>query len=108
MEIENMSVEDFAKKCIAYNKENNIDISDLEVCPVHMFAIRNSPCCKDTVAGIKHCSLCGEPQCPVCGRHGVNQLSRVTGYISSVSGWGESKKQELKDRKRYEVKGGMI
>jgi len=28
-------------------------------------------------------------------------MSRVTGYMQAVSGWNEAKKQELKDRKRY-------
>lgn len=102
-----MGYEDFTKKCIEFNKENNIDISNLEVCPVHIFAIQNKPCCQNIVAGIKNCELCEKPICPICGRHGVNQLSRVTGYISSVSGWNEAKKQELKDRKRYSI-GNMV
>lgn len=41
--------------------------------------------------------------CPNCGSENVDQLSRVTGYIQAVSGWNNSKKQELKDRKRYEI-----
>ncbi|RLG23958.1 oxidoreductase, partial [Methanosarcinales archaeon] len=28
---------------------------------------------------------------------------RVTGYVQAVSGWNESKKQELKDRQRYNM-----
>lgn len=44
--------------------------------------------------------------CPNCGSENVEQLSRVTGYVQAVSGWNEAKKQELRDRNRYDV-GGM-
>ncbi|PHP45711.1 anaerobic ribonucleoside-triphosphate reductase [Methanosarcinales archaeon ex4572_44] len=40
-------------------------------------------------------------RCPNCGSENVEQMSRVTGYMQAVSGWNEAKKQELKDRKRY-------
>jgi anaerobic ribonucleoside-triphosphate reductase len=40
-------------------------------------------------------------ECPNCGSTDLEHLSRVTGYLQSVSGWNEAKKQELKDRKRY-------
>ena len=40
-------------------------------------------------------------ECPSCGSEDLEHLSRVTGYLQSVSGWNEAKKQELKDRKRY-------
>ncbi|NLX39327.1 MAG: anaerobic ribonucleoside triphosphate reductase [Methanosaeta sp. PtaB.Bin087] len=39
--------------------------------------------------------------CPRCGSDHLEYLSRVTGYLQSVSGWNEAKKQELKDRNRY-------
>ncbi len=39
--------------------------------------------------------------CENCGSANVEQLSRVTGYIQSVSGWNAAKKQELEDRMRY-------
>ncbi|MDF0591364.1 anaerobic ribonucleoside-triphosphate reductase [Methanotrichaceae archaeon Mx] len=39
--------------------------------------------------------------CPRCGSDHLEHLSRVTGYLQSVSGWNEAKKQELKDRNRY-------
>ena len=42
-------------------------------------------------------------KCPNCGSENVEHLSRVTGYVQAVSGWNESKKQELKDRQRYNV-----
>ena len=41
--------------------------------------------------------------CPNCGSTNVEHLSRVTGYIQSVSGWNAAKKQELADRMRYSV-----
>jgi len=40
-------------------------------------------------------------ECPRCGSDHLEHLSRVTGYLQSVSGWNEAKKQELKDRNRY-------
>ncbi|MEA1984489.1 MAG: anaerobic ribonucleoside-triphosphate reductase [Euryarchaeota archaeon] len=40
-------------------------------------------------------------ECENCGSSNVEQLSRVTGYIQSVSGWNAAKKQELEDRMRY-------
>ena len=43
--------------------------------------------------------------CENCGSSNVEQMSRVTGYIQSVSGWNAAKKQELADRKRYKVAG---
>ena len=40
-------------------------------------------------------------ECPRCGSDHLEYLSRVTGYLQSVSGWNEAKKQELMDRNRY-------
>jgi anaerobic ribonucleoside-triphosphate reductase len=71
-------------------------------CPANIVA-QNTPACHGTVAGIAFCDLCGAAMCPVCGRHNVTQLSRVTGYISGVDGWNEAKKQELRDRKRHDI-----
>lgn len=42
-----------------------------------------------------------QEDCPRCGSDHLEHLSRVTGYLQSVSGWNEAKKQELKDRNRY-------
>jgi hypothetical protein len=66
------------------------------------------PCkCHDDIhSGISYCSKCGVPVCPVCGSADVLAISRVTGYLSDVSGWGEGKRQELKDRHRYDILGG--
>jgi len=73
-------------------------------CPVHKKAIER-PSCMATVPGIKYCETCGAGMCPICSRHNVTQLSRVTGYVSAVNGWNAAKKQELKDRKRYDIGG---
>lgn len=39
-------------------------------------------------------------QCPNCDSENVDWLSRVTGYLQSVKGWNEAKRQELRDRHR--------
>jgi len=40
--------------------------------------------------------------CPSCGSDEVDHISRITGYLQAVSGWNSAKRQELKDRKRYD------
>jgi hypothetical protein len=60
-------------------------------------------CAEEIIETIAYCELCGAPCCPVCGSEDVSQLSRVTGYLSDVGGWGAGKRQELKDRQRYDV-----
>jgi ribonucleoside-triphosphate reductase len=42
-----------------------------------------------------------EDKCPSCGSEDVDHISRITGYLQAVSGWNNAKRQELKDRKRY-------
>ncbi len=42
-----------------------------------------------------------EDECPSCGSDDVDHISRITGYLQAVSGWNSAKRQELKDRKRY-------
>jgi anaerobic ribonucleoside-triphosphate reductase len=73
-----------------------------KVCKIDTEAQKVKPCYA-TVPGTATCPECGKPMCPVCHRHKVEQLSRVTGYISTVSGWNEAKKQEFKDRKHYDI-----
>ncbi len=41
-------------------------------------------------------------KCPSCGSSEVDHISRITGYLQAVSGWNSAKRQELKDRKRYD------
>jgi len=43
-------------------------------------------------------------KCSRCGSQNVDHISRITGYLSAVSGWNAAKKQELKDRSRVEGK----
>ena len=71
-------------------------------CLIDENAVRSPPC-KNTLPGIATCPLCEKPMCPVCNRHNVTQLSRVTGYIQDVSGWNQGKQQELRDRKKYNL-----
>jgi len=42
-----------------------------------------------------------EDKCPNCGSENVDHISRITGYLQAVSGWNSAKRQELKDRKKY-------
>ena len=60
-------------------------------------------CDHGVVGGMKVCEICGEFMCPECNAHDVQVLSRVTGYYSPVEAWAAGKRQELKDRARYEV-----
>jgi rubredoxin len=57
----------------------------------------------DMVAGVDLCPVCNRSICPKCYNHSVVSLSRVTGYVQSVDGWNNGKKQELKDRQRYAI-----
>ena len=51
--------------------------------------------CSKVSAGLKE-------NCPNCGSEEVDHISRITGYLQAVSGWNSAKRQELKDRKRYD------
>ena len=57
----------------------------------------------DIISGTDLCPVCKDPICPKCYNHSVVSLSRVTGYMSEISGWNNAKKQELADRKRYGI-----
>lgn len=59
-------------------------------------------CSHDIVDGIAYCKTCGKAVCPICGSHDVNQVSRITGYLSDVAGWNKGKQAELMDRNRVE------
>lgn len=94
----------FIEKCLDFNEYHpEVDISKFPECPVEVFAASVNKPCKTTVAGIRYCPMCGKAMCPSCGSHNVTQLSRTTGYIQAVSGWNDGKKQELKDRQRYNI-----
>lgn len=61
--------------------------------------------CRDgqPISGVDICPVCCTNMCPRCFNHECLSLSRVTGYMSDVSGWNAAKKQELADRKRYKI-----
>ena len=42
-------------------------------------------------------------KCGNCGGEDLSRYSRITGYYQRVEGWNPSKKQELKDRFRYNL-----
>jgi len=50
--------------------------------------------CYKVTSGLKE-------RCPNCDSPDVDHISRITGYLQAVSGWNGAKRQELKDRKRY-------
>lgn len=99
----NVNVKDFVEKCLEYNKLNNVDMTQFEICPAYIWASYYNKQCHDVHSGTENCKLCGEAVCPVCGNHNVTQISRVTGYMGDVKGWNNAKKQELLDRKRYNI-----
>ena len=77
----------------------------MTICPIHLKSQENKTSCNKIVPNIAWCPVCSEPMCPICSNHSVGQISRITGYTSAVSGWNEGKKQELRDRKRYNIGG---
>lgn len=98
------------QRCEAYLKEaragKRLELDNPSDCPLSMWVVYNhAKCAKELVPTTKACPICGSPVCPDCMNHNVQQLSRVTGYLGTVSGWNESKKQEFRDRNRYEIEG---
>jgi hypothetical protein len=57
-----LSVDEFAEKCIEYNKESGEFTGNFEVCPVHVYAcIKNKgKSCKAVNPTIKNCLVCGK------------------------------------------------
>lgn len=91
--------------CDEFNDGKPMVTDNDHPCPVHVWVTYNEKkCMHDTVPHISYCPVCDQPACPDCMNHNVHQLSRVTGYVSNVSGWNAAKQQELKDRVRYDVK----
>lgn len=94
--------------CLEWNKEGNggktIETKTAIDCPIYFWVIHNNAKCnKEMVSNTAVCPLCGRPVCPDCMNHNVDVISRVTGYLSTVSGWNTSKKQEFEDRNRYNL-----
>ena len=106
--IQVLTVEQFIEKCLRFNEAHPdrpaLDIQKGTDCPVHIYAgAVGKKSCKTAVSGIRYCKLCGKPTCPVCFSHSVEQVSRVTGYVASISGYNEAKKQEVRDRQHYSI-----
>jgi len=61
-------------------------------------------CTHESTDRLDFCEICGAPICPICGKHDyVIQISRITGYLSNVDGWNAGKREELQDRKKYDI-----
>lgn len=99
-----------------YKCHNCLTIVPSSPCPVCNEKERLEPVCEndhlctcntEITDGMRLCPVCGAPTCP-CGCHDVTVISRVTGYLSDVSGWNNGKKQELVDRVRYNADKDLI
>jgi hypothetical protein len=104
---------DSSYKCVnclyVIRKSDIVKNGEQDLCPAclshvdQMCSRDHCHCSHDVVDGIAYCLDCGMAICPRCGSHDVAQISRVTGYLQEVSGWNAGKRQELRDRVRYEV-----
>jgi hypothetical protein len=90
--ISSMDIEEKGE-CPVCKSHNLVEMCPLDHC--HCNCNGGKP-----IIGIEYCPICGDPICPICGTHDVTQVSRVTGYLQTVDGFNEGKKQELKDRNR--------
>lgn len=59
-------------------------------------------CQVDIQGGTQVCPECREFTCK-CGCHDAFVISRVTGYLAEVGGWGAGKRAEFADRTHYDV-----
>ena len=106
-EVLNLSKRDFIKLNLKWIKEVNggklMKVAPSN-CPLAIWvAYNNAKCNREMVPNTAKCPLCGHPVCPDCGNHAVERVSRVTGYLGSVSNWNAAKQQEFEDRNRYDV-----
>lgn len=94
--------------CFTILKES--DLTDDKKCPIcgEMYLEKmcrldhcDCTCTNQVTYERKTCPECGQPVCP-CGSHDVEVYSRVTGYVQAYSGWNNGKRQEFKDRHRYD------
>jgi len=91
-------------KCLLIIHADDLVDGTCPVCgdtPTPMCSRDHCHCSHDVIETIAYCPECGAAVCPICECHDVSQISRVTGYMSDVAGWGAAKRQELKDRRRY-------
>lgn len=81
----------------------NIEIPHCPDCgsQVVLMCERDHLCrCRDSIfPTVFICHICGKPTCQ-CGAHDVEVVSRITGYMSSLSGWNKAKVAEFHDRVR--------
>jgi hypothetical protein len=107
-EMLNLPKREFIKRCKQYIDEERdgklFKVDDPGKCPLAIWVAHNdAKCHREMVPNTEVCPLCGNPVCPDCMNHVVETLSRVTGYLSTVSSWGAAKRQEFKDRNRYDL-----
>jgi len=104
-ELMNLSRKQFIDRCLQWSKEfGAMVIEDPLKCPLHLWVVYNKvKCSREMVPNTEICPICDHACCPDCMNHKVEQLSRVTGYLSTVSQWGASKAQEFKDRQRFNI-----
>lgn len=98
----------FIQRNIKWIKEFNggklMQVNTPNDCPLALWvAYNDKKCNRQMVPNTEACPLCGNPVCPDCMNHNVEQLSRVTGYLSNVGSWGAAKQQEFKDRQRHDL-----
>lgn len=107
-EMLNLPKREFIKRCKQYIDEERggklFKVDDPGKCPLAIWVAHNdAKCHREMVPNTEVCPLCGNPVCPDCMNHVVETLSRVTGYLSTVSSWGAAKQQEFMDRNRYDL-----
>lgn len=103
-----MPMNRFVELCKAWLDEFNggkqLKLKNWKECPVALYVIMNgTKCMRLVVPNTDVCPVCGNPVCPDCMNHNVDQISRVTGYLATVSGFNANKKQEYLDRQRYDI-----
>ena len=87
-----------------FNNGKMLKVNNPRECPIAQWvAYNDKKCDKELVANTASCPICGSPVCPDCMNHNIEQISRVTGYLSTVSGWNAAKKQEFADREKYDL-----
>jgi len=97
------------KKCLdcflGYFPDENETCPDCGSSNLELHCEKDVPChCALQIhETVKICDVCGEPVCPECGCHDVVAISRITGYMSELGGWGLGKRQEFIDRQRYSI-----
>lgn len=97
--------------CFLIIRDTDLENGNCPMCggAVHKMCERDhNHCGHEITEGIAYCPECSAPMCPKCECHDVEQISRVTGYLQAVDGWNAGKRQELRDRTRYDAMTGEI